>query len=67
MRILVYLKEIPPEEERDQYQDTEGLNDSDKNVLMEALNLRDEEGGTVTVMTIGPSRAETTIFLFADL
>ena len=60
MRILVYLKEIPPEEERDQYQDTEGLNDSDKNVLMEALNLRDEEGGTVTVMTIGPSRAEKT-------
>ena len=60
MRILVYLKEIPPEEERDLYQDTEGINDSDQNVLMEALNLRDKEGGTVTVMVIGPSTGEKT-------
>lgn len=60
MRILVYLKEIPPEEERDLYQDTEGINDSDQNVLMEALNLRDQEGGTVTAMVIGPSEGEKT-------
>lgn len=60
MKILVYLKEIPPEEDRDLYQDTEGINDSDQNVLMEALNLRDQEGGTVTVMVIGPAAGEKT-------
>lgn len=58
MKILVFFKEIPMEEERDQYQDTEGINDSDKNVLMEALNLRDKEGGTVTAMVMGPASGE---------
>lgn len=58
MNILVFLKEIPQDIERQQYQDTEGINDSDKNVLMEALNLKDREGGTVTVMVIGPAKAE---------
>ncbi|MFR6259800.1 MAG: hypothetical protein ACLUMF_03425 [Anaerostipes caccae] len=45
MNILVYLKEVPPKEEQVKYQTAEGISDSDKNVLKEALNLRDQEGG----------------------
>ena len=60
MNILVYLKEVPPKEEQVKYQTAEGISDSDKNVLKEALNLRDQEGGTVTAMVIGPPEAEKT-------
>ncbi|MBS7009624.1 electron transfer flavoprotein subunit beta/FixA family protein [Anaerostipes sp.] len=60
MKILIFLKEIPPEEERNLYQDIEGIGDSDKNVLTEALNLRDQEGGTVTAMVLGPAQGEKT-------
>lgn len=54
MNILVYLKQIPADDIAGDYQDTDRLNDSDKNVLEEALNLRDQEGGLVTVMVLGP-------------
>ena len=60
MNILVYLKEVPPKEEQVKYQTAEGISDSDKNVLKEALNLRDQEGGIVTAMVIGPPEAEKT-------
>lgn len=60
MNIVVYLKEIPPKAEEEKYQSAEGISDSDKTVLTEALNLRDQEGGTVTVMVMGPSEAEKT-------
>lgn len=61
MNILVYLKEEPPKAEQEKYQTSEGISDSDKNVLIEALNLRDQEGGMVTVMVIGPPEAEKTV------
>lgn len=58
MKFLVYLKQIPDEEECSKYQDVDRMNESDKNILMEALNLRDQVGGTVTVLGLGPSSGE---------
>lgn len=58
MNILVYFKQIPDEEGVTDYQDVGFINESDKNVLIEALNLRDEVGGTVTVMVMGPKSGE---------
>lgn len=58
MEILVLLKQIPDESVWDDYQDVDSLNDSDKNILKEALNFRDKVGGSVTVMGIGPKAGE---------
>lgn len=58
MNLLVLLKQIPDEEEKDQYQDVNLLNDSDKNVLKEALDFRDFYGGSVCVMLFGPLYGE---------
>lgn len=58
MNILVYLKQIPADNANKDYQDTDCLNDSDKNVLEEALNLREQLGGSVTVMVMGPPAGE---------
>lgn len=60
MNILVYLKEVPPKAEQEKFQTGVGISDSDKNILTEALNLRDQKGGRVTVMVIGPVEAEKT-------
>ncbi|MGN0204530.1 MAG: electron transfer flavoprotein subunit beta/FixA family protein [Coprococcus sp.] len=57
IKILVILKQIPDSCEKDFYQDTGCLNDSDINVITEALDLRDSLGGTVTVMAIGPTES----------
>lgn len=57
IKILVILKQIPDSCEIDFYQDTACLNDSDINVITEALDLRDSLGGTVTVMAIGPAES----------
>ena len=57
MNILVILKQIPCVQEQEFYQDTGFLNDSDMNVIAEALDLRDCYGGKVTVMMIGPSNS----------
>lgn len=58
MKVLVLLKQVPDEEIQSEYQDVDILNDSDKNVLKEALDLRDDHGGSVTVMGFGPRSAE---------
>ena len=47
MRFVVILKQIPDDSIKDEYQDVDQLNDSDKNVIKEALDLRDRYGGTV--------------------
>ena len=41
MRFVVILKQIPDDSIEDEYQDVDQLNDSDKNVIKEALDLRD--------------------------
>ena len=41
MRFVVILKQIPDDSIKDEYQDVDQLNDSDKNVIKEALDLRD--------------------------
>lgn len=58
MKIIVVLKQLPDEENRQEYQDTDKLNDSDINVLKEALDLRDSYGGEVTAILFGPPRGE---------
>lgn len=58
MNSIVILKQVPDEEVKDEYQDVDKLNDSDINVLKEALDLRDQYGGTVTVMGFGPLSAQ---------
>ena len=54
MRFVVILKQIPDDSIKDEYQDVDQLNDSDKNVIKEALDLRDRYGGTVDVIGFGP-------------
>ena len=39
MRFVVILKQIPDDSIKDEYQDVDQLNDSDKNVIKEALDL----------------------------
>lgn len=58
MKIIVVLKQLPDEENRQEYQDTDKLNDSDINVLKEALDLRDIYGGEVSAILFGPTRGE---------
>ena len=58
MRFVVILKQIPDDSIKDEYQDVDQLNDSDKNVIKEALDLRDRYGGTVDVIGFGPLSAE---------
>lgn len=58
MKIIVVLKQLPDEENRQEYQDTDKLNDSDINVLKEALDLRDIYGGEVSAILFGPPRGE---------
>lgn len=50
MNILVILRQWPS---AGKSLENSGMCDSDKNVLCEALNLRDEQGGFVTVMALG--------------
>lgn len=57
-KILVILKQVPGMKEKKDYQDTDVLNQSDKNLLMEALNLGDDMGAEVDVMVHGPKAAE---------
>ena len=52
------FKQIPDDSIKDEYQDVDQLNDSDKNVIKEALDLRDRYGGTVDVIGFGPLSAE---------
>ena len=61
MEILVLLKQIPDEDVQTEYQDVDILNDSDKNVLKEALDLRDQYGGSVTVMGFGTAAAQKVV------
>lgn len=61
MRLVVILKQIPDDSIRDEYQDVDRLNDSDKNVIKEALDLRDRYGGRVDVIGFGPLSAEDVI------
>ena len=58
MRFVVILKQIPDDSIKKEYQDVDQLNDSDKNVIKEALDLRDRYGGTVDVIGFGPLSAE---------
>lgn len=58
MKIIVVLKQLPDEEKRQEYQDIDKLNDSDINVLKEALDLRDIYGGEVSAILFGPPRGE---------
>lgn len=58
MNSIVVLKQVPDEEVKEEYQDIDKLNDSDQNVLKEALDLKDQYGGTVTVIGFGPSSAQ---------
>ena len=58
MRFVVILKQIPDDSIKEEYQDVDQLNDSDKNVIKEALDLRDRYGGTVDVIGFGPLSAE---------
>ena len=58
MRFVVILKQIPDDSIKDEYQDVDQLNDSDKNLIKEALDLRDRYGGTVDVIGFGPLSAE---------
>ena len=58
MRFVVILKQIPDDSIKEEYQDVDQLNDSDKNVIKEALDLRDRCGGTVDVIGFGPLSAE---------
>ena len=58
MRFVVILKQIPDDSIKDEYQDVDQLNDSDKNVIKEALDLRDRYGETVDVIGFGPLSAE---------
>lgn len=58
MRFAVILKQIPDDSIKDEYQDVDQLNDSDKNVIKEALDLRDRYGGTVDVIGFGQLSAE---------
>lgn len=58
MNIVVLLKQVPDEKVQQEYQDVDVFNDSDKNVLKEALDLRNLYGGSVTVIGIGPRSAE---------
>lgn len=58
MKTVVILKQLPDEDKKYDYQDTERLNDSDVNVLKEALDLRDLYGGKVIAMLFGPPRGE---------
>lgn len=58
MKILVVLKQIPDHGTWEEYQDAGILNDSDKNVLKEALDLREAVGGYVDVMALGPTEGE---------
>lgn len=57
-KILVILKQVPGMKEKKDYQDTDVLNQSDKNLLMEALNLGEDMGAEVDVMVHGPKSAE---------
>lgn len=54
MKILVVLKQIPDAQLWEEYQNPGCLNDSDQNVLKEALDIREDVGGTVDVMALGP-------------
>lgn len=58
MKFIVILKQIPYDSVKKEYQDVDHLNDSDKNVLKEALDLRDCYGGSVSVVGFGPLSAE---------
>ena len=51
MRFVVILKQIPDDSIKKEYQDVDQLNDSDKNVIKEALDLRDRYGGTVDAVS----------------
>ncbi len=57
-KILVVLKQVPGKKEKGGYRDTEFLNQSDKNVLEEVLNLSDDIGAETDVMILGPKSAE---------
>ena len=67
MRILVCVKQVPDTTEvklsseytlqRDFV--AQVMNPADESALEKALALRDQHGGTVTVMTMGPARAES--------
>ena len=58
MKLVVVLKQIPDDSVKAEYQDVDQLNDSDKNVIKEALDLRDCYGGSVDVIGFGPLSAE---------
>jgi len=67
MRILVCLKQVPDTTEvklsseytlqRDFV--AQVMNPADESALEKALSLRDQHGGSVTVLTMGPERAQT--------
>lgn len=61
MKFVVILKQIPDDAIKDEYQDVDQLNDSDKNVIKEALDLRDHYGGSVDVIGVGPLSAEDVV------
>lgn len=61
MNILVIIKPIPYVADEENYQDTNFLNDSDINVIAEALDLRDSCGGKVTVMAVGAPEGEAVL------
>ena len=66
MRFVVILKQIPDDSIKDEYQDVDQLNDSDKNVIKEALDLRDRYGGTVDVIGFGPLSTEDVMKVIVD-
>ena len=69
MRILVCIKQVPDTTEVRLNADftlerdfiAQVMNPADESALELGLKLRDEHGGTVTVLTMGPKRAEGTL------
>ncbi len=67
MRILVCIKQVPDTTEVDLTGDltlersfvAQIMNPADESAVELALRIRDEHGGTVTAITMGPERAET--------
>lgn len=54
MNILVYLKQVTSREKSQGYQEVGGISQSDKNAVVQALNLRDSlENSSVTIMALG--------------
>ena len=69
MNILCLIKQVPDSLEVHMGSDltlqrdfvAQVLNKADESAVELALQLRDQHGGTVTAMTMGPARAEGTL------